>query len=168
MRSFLWLLFVSGCFGAGDDIKIGHGTGRYRGWDSAACSCDVRTDFRFVGQTVQLGCTPMFDGYGVSTTLAFPVPGQRNTVARVQVADFFDEYALGVAAVEVSSEVDEAGRLAVWIDQLVVAPHSMARPCTNTTPTSANRSRGEPSRTRACSVWASDAPRRPAHGTRRV
>lgn len=123
-RSFLSLLFVGGCFGAGDDIKIGHGTGRYRGWDSAACICDVRTDFAFVGQTIQLGCMPMFDGYDVSTTLVFPVPGQRNTVAWVQVADFFDESALGAATVEVSSEVDEEGRLAVWIDKLVVAPHS--------------------------------------------
>lgn len=124
MRSFLPLLFVSGCFGAGDNVKIGHATGAYRKWDTAACICDLVTGGAFIGQTIQLGCMPMFAGGEPSTTLVVPVPWQRNTISRVQAADFFDEYALGAATVEVSSELDEDGRTAVWIDKLVIFPHA--------------------------------------------
>lgn len=117
MPSFLSLLFVTGCFGAGDNVKIGHGSGAYRRWDTAACTCDFRTDAGFIGQTIQLGC------YHPSTTLVLGMPWQRNTVSRVEAADFFDEYSSGAATVEVASEVDEDGRTAVWIDKLVIAPH---------------------------------------------
>lgn len=115
MRPVLALLLLGGCFGAGDDVRIGRATGVFAKWDTAKCTCDF-VDSPVFGPTIAFSCAPMFDGGQDDPSLFIGIPTVPNTITRVAVADLYDEAGQGVALVEVSSEDPSA----VWIDALVL------------------------------------------------
>ena len=137
---YLILAFVLfGCAGSADSVYIGHGTGEFRNWDRAKCTCNAWTN-ELTGErkvfTAMLSCTPHRNGDRFAGLLSIGSSAADfgmlpNTLTQMTVSA--NGY-VGAATAKYSSDVevdedDGVEWMTVWIDDLAMPP---GETCTTT------------------------------------